>query len=214
LSKTEVDANNFLHVISDYLPENAIICSDVGQNQMCTAQTLKLDYERKLLNSAGYGSMGYSLPAAIGASYASDKKTCVLSINGDGGIQMNIQELETLKRDQLPVNVIILNNNCLGMLRKLQENMYESRYIASVIGYSVPNFSAIAKAYGINYMLIDSVEKYELFKDFISDKNPTITEVILPQCMNNIPEPGPSIEKQVPKLSDEEFALVKKECNF
>lgn len=214
LSKTEVDANNFLHVISDYLPDNAIICSDVGQNQMCTAQTLKLDYERKLLNSAGYGSMGYSLPAAIGASYASDKKNCVLSINGDGGIQMNIQELETLQRDQLPINVIILNNNCLGMLRKLQENMYERRYSASVNGYSVPNFSAIAKAYGINYLLIDSVEKYVLLKDFISDKSPTITEVILPQSMNNIPEPGPSIEKQVPILSDEEFALVKKECNF
>jgi len=196
------------------LPKNAIICADVGQNQMCTAQTLKLDYERKLINSAGYGSMGYSLPAAIGASYASDKKNCVLSINGDGGIQMNIQELETLKRDNLPVNVIILNNHCLGMIRKLQENMYDRRYNASINGYSVPNFSAIAKAYGINYLLIDSVEKYVLFKDFISDKNPTITEVILPQNMNNIPEPGPSIEKQVPVLSDEEFTLVKKECCF
>ncbi len=214
LTSKNVDANNFLHTISDYLPKDAVICADVGQNQMCTAQALRLDHDRKLLNSAGYGSMGFSLPAAIGASYATDKKTCVISINGDGGLQMNIQELETLKRDNLPVNIIVLNNNCLGMIRRLQEKMFDERYSVSIEGYSVPDYSAVASAYGIKYLKVETVDDYKLVKDFISDKNPTLTEVILPQIMSNVPEPGPCIDRQEPVLSDEEFSLIKKECAF
>lgn len=213
LSKKELIANNFLHVISDYLPDDAIICADVGQNQMCTAQSLKLSDERRLINSAGYGSMGFSLPAAIGAAYAK-KDTCIVSINGDGGIQMNIQELHTLKRDNLPVNVIILNNNCLGMIRRLQENMYDNNTFISVDGYSVPDFEAISKAYKIPYLKVSSQNEYKLVKDFISSKHPTLIEVCLPVEMTNYPEPGCLIDKQVPLLSDTEMELVKKECNF
>ena len=98
-NKNEVSALNFLNKFSDYLPDNALICADVGQNQMLSAQALKLDKRRRLFNSAGYGSMGFSLPAAIGCAYARPD-TCVVSINGDGGIQMNLQELQTLKRDR------------------------------------------------------------------------------------------------------------------
>lgn len=213
LNSKEINASNFLHTISDYLPDNAIICSDVGQNQMCVAQTLRLDNNRKLLNSAGYGSMGYSLPAAIGAAYA-QKNTSILSINGDGGLQMNIQELQTIKRDHLPVNIIVLNNNCLGMIRRLQENMFDNRTSASIDGYSVPDYSAIATAYGIKYLKIDSVDKYELAKDFISSNSPTLIELFLPQKMQNIPEPGVSLDKQTPLLSDEEYNLIKKESAF
>lgn len=209
----EVNAINFLHIISDYIPEDAVICSDVGQNQMCVAQAMRLDKKRRLLNSAGYGSMGFSLPAAIGAAYAR-KNTAILSINGDGGLQMNIQELQTLVRDNLPVNIIVLNNNCLGMIRRLQENIFDNRTSASVNGYSVPNYSAIAAAYGIKYLKVDSVDKYELVKDFISDKTPTMIEVILPQKMQNYPEPGVCLDRQTPLLSDEEYNIIKKECAF
>lgn len=213
LSSNKIDANNFLREISNYLPDNAVICSDVGQNQMCVAQAMHLVKDQKLLNCGGYGSMGFSLPAAVGAAYAR-KNTTILSVNGDGGIQMNIQELQTIKRDNLPVNVIILNNYCLGMIRKLQENMYDNRTSASIEGYSVPDFSAIANAYGIKYLRIDSVDQYKLVKDFISDKEPTVIELILSREMQNYPEPGQVLDKQLPLLSDEENDLVKKECNF
>lgn len=209
--RNTVDANNFLHFLSDYLPENTVVCSDVGQNQMCVAQALRLDDDRKLLNSAGYGSMGFSLPAAVGAAYATNKNTCILSVNGDGGLQMNIQELETVKRDNLPVNILILNNNCLGMIRGLQENLYENRNYVSIHGYSVPDYEALAKAYKIKYLKIDSVDQYELVRDFISTTEPTITELILPQKMKNYPEPGESIGTQVPFLSEEEYNTIQKE---
>ena len=113
---------------------HAIVCADVGQNQMFTAQSLRLSASHKLLNSAGYGTMGYSLPAAIGAAYAQPKST-VISINGDGGLQMNLQELQAVKRDRLPIKIVVLNNNCLGMIRRLQERIFDDRTVASVQGY-------------------------------------------------------------------------------
>lgn len=213
LTSKDVEANNLLRYISDFLPRNAIICSDVGQNQMSVAQAIYLTKEQRLINCGGYGSMGFSLPAAIGAAYAYPG-TPVFSINGDGGIQMNIQELQTLKRDNLPVNVIILNNYCLGMIRKLQENMYDNRNAASVDGYSVPDFSAIANAYGIKYLKIDSVKKYGLIQSFISDKEPRLIEVILPVKMQNHPEPGIILDKQLPLLSNDEINLIEMECLF
>jgi acetolactate synthase-1/2/3 large subunit len=213
LSSKDVEANNFLRKISDYLPDNAVICSDVGQNQMSVAQAINLTKEQRLINCGGYGSMGFSLPAAIGAAYAYPG-TAIFSINGDGGIQMNIQELQTLKRDNLPVNVIIMNNYCLGMIRKLQENMYDNRNAASVEGYSAPDFSAIANAYGIQYLKIDSVQKYELIENFISDKEPRVIEVILPVKMQNNPEPGKILDKQLPLLSHDEINLIEMECVF
>lgn len=210
LSVKETNANNFLYVLSDYLSDDAIICADVGQNQMSVAQALRLDYNRRLLNSAGYGSMGYSLPAAVGAAYASPN-TMILSVNGDGGIQMNIQELETLKRDNLPVNVIVLNNYCLGMLRRLQENMFDKRYCVSVNGYSVPDYEQVAKAYGIKYFAVKTPEDYQRAGKFLSDKEPTFIEVFLPQEMINYPEPGETLEKQKPLLSDAECEQIRKE---
>lgn len=213
LDSKEVNAAHFLHQISSYLPKNTIVCADVGQNQMSVAQSMYLDGDKRLLNSAGYGSMGFSLPAAIGAAYAS-KNTVIVSVNGDGGIQMNIQELQTIKRDNLPINIIVLNNNCLGMIRRLQENMLDNRTYLSVQGYSAPNYSAIANAYGIKYLRIDSINKYSDVKDFISDNEPTFIEVILPQDTQNNTEPGMCLDRQNPFLSDEDYSLIKKESTF
>lgn len=209
--KTKVSALNFLNQISDYLPDNAIICADVGQNQMLTAQAIKLDKKRRLFNSSGYGSMGFSLPAAIGCALAKPD-TCVVSINGDGGIQMNIQELQTLRRDNLAVNIIVLNNKCLGMIRKTQEKLFDGKDFVSVKGYEAPVFEPIAKAYNIPYLKVDSVEKYKEVKNFLSSKHATFIELCLPMLMENNPEPGSQIEKQVPELSDEEFKTIEKEC--
>ena len=154
--------------------------------------------------------MGFSLPAAIGCAYA-QKGRCVVSVSGDGGIQMNIQELHTLKRDNLPVNVVVLNNHCLGMIRKTQEKLFNGKDFVSVEGYSAPDFAAIARAYGIRYMKVDSVEKYDELAGFMSCSHPTFTEVVLPMLMENVPEPGSCIEMQFPTLSNEEFQQIEHE---
>ena len=208
------NANNFIHALSDFLPPDAIICGDVGQNQMCLAQSIKLDDSRRLINSAGYGSMGFSLPAAIGAAYATNKKTLIVSVNGDGGLQMNIQELHTLVRDKLPVNVIVLNNKCLGMIRKTQEKLYENRNPVSVYGYSTPDYEKIATAYNIPYTRITSVADYTKLKEVFNINGPHFIEVDLPVEMDNYPEPGNVIDQQTPQLTTEEIQTIKKECNY
>ncbi len=214
INSNNVNANDFIRYISDYLPKNAVICSDVGQNQMSVAQAIRLDDDRRIINSAGYASMGFSLPAAIGAAYATDKKVAIISVNGDGGLQMNIQELQTIKRDNLPINVILMNNNCLGMIRKTQEKLYNGRFYASVDGYANPNFEAIANAYEIPYLCIKTVNDYSKIKDFISMSSPRFIEVILPQNMENYPEPGDVIDRQNPLLSEDEMLKLEEEINY
>lgn len=206
------NANNFMHVISDYFSDDCVICADVGQNQMCVAQAARLDNDRRLINSAGYGSMGFSLPAAIGAAYARPG-TMVVSVNGDGGIQMNIQELHTLTRDNLPVNVIVLNNTCLGMIRKTQEKLFHGKTFVSVDGYSVPDFEAVSKAYGIDYIKIERKEDYAKLRTFFSSSSPRFIEVSLPMMMENYPEPGDVIDRQNPLLSEEEYKRICMECS-
>lgn len=124
----------------------AIISTEVGQNQMWTAQHFKFDQPRKLLTSGGLGTMGYGLPAAIGAQVAFPHEV-VIDIAGDGSIQMNIQELATAVQYQLPVKVAILNNHCLGMVRQWQELFYQKRYSATCLKTS-PDFVKLAEAYG------------------------------------------------------------------
>lgn len=209
----EVNAHNFLHVISDYLPRNSVICADVGQNQMFTAQSLRLGPGHKLLNSAGYGSMGYSLPAAIGAAYAQPNST-VISINGDGGLQMNLQELQVVKRDGLPIKIVVLNNNCLGMIRRLQERIFDDRTVASVHGYESADYVSLAAAYGLEYVSIDSPDQYHVTEDLFHSPASVLIEVKLPQKIMNNPEPGAAIDLQTPLLSRSENERIKMDCLF
>ena len=131
--------NNFYKELSKYIKGKAVVCSDVGLHQMHIAQNFQIKENQRLLNSSGFGSMGYSLPAAIGAYFA-DKNSKIISINGDGGIQMNLQEFQTISANKMPVHTIIINNSCLGMIRRLQENLFENRLYASVEGFNSPDF--------------------------------------------------------------------------
>lgn len=124
----------------------AIITTEVGQNQMWAAQFYKFDYQRHFITSGGLGTMGFGLPAAIGAQMAYRDKT-VIDIAGDGSIQMNIQELATAKQYNCPVKVAILNNSYLGMVRQWQELFYDKRYASTTMDV-VPDFVDLAKAYG------------------------------------------------------------------
>lgn len=124
----------------------AVICTEVGQNQMWAAQFYKYDEPRKLLTSGGLGTMGYGFPAAIGAQIACPKEL-VIDIAGDGSIQMNIQELATAVINKLPVKVAILNNGFLGMVRQWQELFFRERYAHTNLDV-VPDFVKVAEAYG------------------------------------------------------------------
>ncbi len=125
---------------------NAVIVSDVGQHQMIAARYYRFNQPRSHITSGGLGTMGYSLPAAIGAKFAAPKRE-VIVIVGDGGFQMNIQELAVLNQEQISVKIIILNNEHLGMVRQWQEMFFEERY--SFTNLVNPDFIKVAEAYSI-----------------------------------------------------------------
>jgi acetolactate synthase-1/2/3 large subunit len=125
---------------------DAIITTEVGQNQMWAAQFYKYEKPRTFLSSGGLGTMGYGFPAAIGAQVANPGRT-VIDIAGDGSIQMNIQELATAVIYDLPVKVAILNNHYLGMVRQWQELFFKERYSHSHLK-NIPDFVKVAEAYG------------------------------------------------------------------
>ncbi len=125
---------------------DAIVTTEVGQNQMWAAQYFKFDSPRTFLTSGGLGTMGFGFPAAIGAQIAFPKKT-VIDIAGDGSIQMNIQEMATAVQYKLPVKVAIINNRFLGMVRQWQELFYNKRYSYSCLGV-LPDFVKLAESYG------------------------------------------------------------------
>jgi acetolactate synthase-1/2/3 large subunit len=138
---------NLLRRLAGMLPEETIVTTDVGQHQMWVAQTYPFTTPRKLLTSGGLGTMGFGLPAAIGAALGNPGQT-VLCVSGDGSFQMNIQELATLAELNLPVKIVIMNNGHLGLVRQQQELFYEKRYIASRFDVRL-DFAAIGRQFGI-----------------------------------------------------------------
>lgn len=156
----------------------AIICTEVGQNQMWTAQFYKFKYPRTLISSGGLGTMGFGFPAAIGAQMGNPDKL-VIDIAGDGSIQMNIQELATAMDQRLPIKIIILNNGYLGMVRQWQELFYESRYSAVKFA-TIPDFVKIAEAYGAVGLRITKPQEVEpTLKKILSLDKLVILDVII-----------------------------------
>jgi acetolactate synthase-1/2/3 large subunit len=126
---------------------DAIICTEVGQNQMWTAQYFKFIKPRTIVSSGGLGTMGYGFPAAMGAKLGKPKMP-VFDVAGDGSIQMNIQELATVITEKIPVKIVILNNSCLGMVRQWQELFYKKRYSYTKLCVETPDFVKLAESYG------------------------------------------------------------------
>ena len=168
------------------IPPNSIVTTDVGQNQVWAAQYLNSN-SNVILFSGGHASMGYSLPASIGASYARQDSP-IISINGDGGIQMNIQELQTIARDKLPIKIIVLNNSSLGMIRHFQEMYFNSvfAYTTNEDSFINPSFVNVAKAYGIHSVLIEDLE--ELKSLDLSTNTPLLIEIRIKEPTYVVPK--------------------------
>ena len=169
--------NKYIQKISNLIPENSTITTDVGQNQVWVAQSFSLKQGQKVLFSGGMGAMGHALPAAIGAYYGSRKKA--VCICGDGGLQMNIQELHFLKREQIPVKIIVINNNALGMIRHFQEMYFDNCYYQTNPsgGFTSPDFDRIAEAYGLQHTTVSSLDEIEACRELIENDFPTLIEI-------------------------------------
>lgn len=177
---SEIDKDKMgglIEKIGEGIPGEAVITTDVGQNQVWVAQSLKVKPGQRVLFSGGHGAMGYSLPAAIGAYYGSGKKP-VYCITGDGGMQMNIQELQFIARERLPVKIIVLNNDALGMIRHFQEMYFDRRYFQTKPegGYTAPNFARIAQAYGIRGRRIEAGKMADYA---FRDDGPELLEILI-----------------------------------
>jgi acetolactate synthase-1/2/3 large subunit len=153
-----INPNRFMHELSRISSQTMGFVVDTGNHQMWAAQSLDLSPEQKFITSGGMGAMGFSLPAAIGASFASPGRP-VVQISGDGGMQMNIQELETIAHHKLPVKMVVLNNHSYGMVRQFQQSYFHERYASTYQGYSTPDFEKVAQAYGIQAATIDETEE-------------------------------------------------------
>jgi acetolactate synthase-1/2/3 large subunit len=143
-----INPNEFMHALSRSSSSACAYVMDVGQHQMWAAQSLELTEQQRFLTSGGMGSMGFALPAAVGAAFARPAEPLVV-IAGDGGFQCNIQELQTVARNQLPLKMVVINNHCHGMVRQFQQSYFDSRYQSTMWGYSAPDFVKVAMAYGI-----------------------------------------------------------------
>jgi len=166
---------------------DAIITTEVGQNQMWAAQFYKYTLPRTFLSSGGLGTMGYGFPAAIGAQVAYPNKT-VFDIAGDGSIQMNIQELATAVINKLPVNIAILNNCCLGMVRQWQELFYKKRYSHTCFASGCPDFVKLAQAYGaVGIRVTKKADVAPAIKQAIETKNTVILDFIVEKEENVFP---------------------------
>jgi acetolactate synthase I/II/III large subunit len=166
----------------------AIITTEVGQNQMWAAQFYKYTSPRTFLSSGGLGTMGYGFPAAIGAQVAYPDKT-VFDIAGDGSIQMNIQELATAVINKLPVNIAILNNSCLGMVRQWQELFYKKRYSHTCFTSSAcPDFVRLAQAYGaVGLRVAKKADVGPAIKQAIDTENTVMLDFIVENEENVFP---------------------------
>ena len=166
--------------INEMAGSEVIITTEVGQNQMWTAQFFTFTKPRTLITSGGLGTMGYGLPAAIGAQVAFPDKT-VIDIAGDGSFQMNIQELATAVQYNLPVKVAILNNHCLGMVRQWQQLFCDQRYSQTIFEV-VPDFVKLAEAYGAVGLRATKPEEVEpVIREALATPRPVVMDFVVDQ---------------------------------
>lgn len=174
-----------LRILSDKCRGEAIIVGDVGQNQMSSARYCRTAHPNSYITSGGLGTMGYALPAAVGAKFAAPDRQ-VIAVVGDGGFQMTIQELGTVMQEGIPLKVLVLNNSFLGMVRQWQHLFFGKRY--SHVSMKNPNFQKICEAYGIGAETVDNRDNlHAAVERFVESKDARVLEVIVEAEANVFP---------------------------
>ena len=177
-----VYAPALLKRLSELAPDAVVAC-DVGQHQMWVAQHWRMDHPRKHLTSGALGAMGFGIPAAMGAQEA-DRGKQVICVSGDGSILMNIQELATLRRYDLPVKIVLLDNQALGMVRQWQELFFDKRYSEIDLSDN-PDFVAVARAFGIEAMHIERADEIDgALRALLDAKGPALLHVAIDTAAN------------------------------
>ena len=207
-----LNPKKFLRDISLAMPDGTIYTADVGSHQMWTAQCFVLKAHDRILYSGGLGTMGYSIPAAIGAHFACPDKPLV-AVTGDGGFQMSIAELQTIREFNIPVKLIVMNNSMLGLMKNFQDENFEGRYPATVIGYSVPDIEKIAAAYNIpSYTLSVDQKRSDAIDWLKSRAGSALLQIKVPDNWGPYPKvmPGSGLGSQCPELPSELSTQISK----
>ena len=184
---------NLVKRLASLTPENTIVTVDVGQHQMWAAQWWPVRRTRTFLTSGGLGTMGFSVPAAMGAALA-NPGTPVLVLTGDGSLLINIQELATIAENDLDVKICVFNNGHLGLVRQQQELFYGKRYVASRFD-ARPDFAAIARGFGITGCTIGIPHDEGALRRALSIKGPVLLDIAVPGNGERLPH-GPARQEQ------------------
>jgi acetolactate synthase-1/2/3 large subunit len=193
----KIRSGEVINLLSEKTGRDAILVTDVGQNQMMGALYYKYKTPNTLITSGGLGTMGFGLPAAMGAQVGRPDKTVIL-LAGDGGFQMTLQELGTIFQYNLPVKIVILNNNFLGMVRQWQQLFNDGRYAET--NMPTPDFPMLAKAFGIEGSMVSEREKLnEALNTMLTHDGPYLLEVKIEKEANVFPMiyPGMAVDEIV-----------------
>ncbi len=192
--------------INKMISNDAVVIADTGAS-LCWVFQAFHKTNQAIYTAGGHSTMGYSFPAAIGAALSKSQKE-VIAFIGDGGFQMNIQELQTAYFYKLNLKIIILNNGGYGIIKQFQDLYFESRYEATGSGYSVPDFRKVVEAYGVKYFKVESLS--DIAEEIFDYQGPAVIDVILHQ--NTLIEPklemGRPIHDQYPYLSEEKVRAL------
>ena len=222
INKNKINSFYFIEILSKYLNNHTVV-TDMGTSYTCTHQALRTNGKSRLFTSSACCSMGFGLPGAIG-TYFGDKTKDTILIAGDGGMQMNIQELQTVVHHNIPLKIFILNNQGYLAISLMQDNLFKSNYIGSTpdSGVSSPDFCKIAKAYGIKSIRVNNNNELEnQVEGILSYDGPIICEVMMPTNQLLIPRvqskknskgeiESTSLENMFPFLDDNELLNIMK----
>lgn len=211
----------FMEVLSDKLTDNNVVVTDMGTSYTCTMQSLQMNGKNRLFTSSACCSMGFGLPGAIGAYFGDPNKDIILIV-GDGGLQMNIQELQTIIHNKIPLKIFLLNNNGYLAISLMQDNLFKGKYIGSNLesGVSNPNFIKLADAYGFKtYTFNNNTELEKGIDEILNTEGPVLCEImmvenqlLIPRVQSSKDESGKiisnSLENMFPYLSKEEMKEI------
>ena len=175
-NSTGIDPVDVVKAVVEHLADNSVVTADVGANQMWTAQALRIKEKQRLLNSAGFGAMGYSLPAAFAVSYLAP----AVCFTGDGGLQMNLQELNTIGLRKANVKCFVFNNNSLGLMLSAQKKYYSNHFYGNTEKeFTCPNLEKLADAFNLNYFKVETQSDINDVGKVFEDNLPCLVDVVL-----------------------------------